>query len=133
MIAVVIDTHAVIWYLSSDPRLSKTAQAEIDTTARRGKQVAVSTISIVEMTYLVEKGRIPSSALAQLLSAMSDPSSVLVAADMTIGIAQALSRVDRSHVPDMPDRIIAATAVHLGVPIISRDSQITASSVQTIW
>ena len=34
---------------------------------------------------------------------------------------------------DMPDRIIAATALTLGVPVISRDSKIQLSSVSTIW
>ena len=43
---------------------------------------------------------------------------------------QALRRQD---VPDMPDRIIAATALHLGVPLISRDGKIKASAVPTIW
>jgi PIN domain nuclease of toxin-antitoxin system len=33
----------------------------------------------------------------------------------------------------MPDRIIAATAMHLGLPLISRDSKIQVSNVHTIW
>jgi len=33
----------------------------------------------------------------------------------------------------MPDRIIATTALHLGVPLISRDGRIRLSSVPTIW
>jgi predicted nucleic acid-binding protein len=33
----------------------------------------------------------------------------------------------------MPDRIIAATALHLGVPLVSRDRKIQASSIHTIW
>lgn len=33
----------------------------------------------------------------------------------------------------MPDRIIAATAIHFGVPVLSRDSRIRASNVRTIW
>jgi predicted nucleic acid-binding protein len=33
----------------------------------------------------------------------------------------------------MPDQIIAATAMHLGVPLISRDRRIKASSLATIW
>jgi len=36
-------------------------------------------------------------------------------------------------VPDMPDRIVAATGIHLGVPFISRDGRIRASSINTIW
>ena len=41
--------------------------------------------------------------------------------------------VNPSEVPDMPDRIIAATALHLRVPIISRDGKIRASQFETIW
>jgi len=33
----------------------------------------------------------------------------------------------------MPDRIIAATALHLGVPLISRDRRISLSAVATVW
>jgi len=36
-------------------------------------------------------------------------------------------------VPDMPDRIVAATAVYYSVPVISRDGKIRASNVQTVW
>ncbi len=33
----------------------------------------------------------------------------------------------------MPDRIVAATAVYLGVPVISRDGRIRAANLQTVW
>jgi predicted nucleic acid-binding protein len=33
----------------------------------------------------------------------------------------------------MPDRIIAATALRLGLPLISRDHRIQLSEVSTIW
>jgi predicted nucleic acid-binding protein len=48
-------------------------------------------------------------------------------------IVQTLARVDRLQVPDLPDRIIAATALHLGVPLVSRDARIRASGVATVW
>ena len=48
-------------------------------------------------------------------------------------IIPSLAAIDRSEIPDMPDRIIAATALHLGVPVISRDGKIRASAVRTIW
>lgn len=34
---------------------------------------------------------------------------------------QSLRQVYRSQIPDLPDRIIAATALYLNVPVISRD------------
>ena len=41
--------------------------------------------------------------------------------------------VPRVAVPDMPDRIVAATAVHFGVPVISRDRRIQSSILSTVW
>jgi PIN domain nuclease of toxin-antitoxin system len=41
--------------------------------------------------------------------------------------------VPRDDIPDMPDRIVAATALHLSVPIPSRDWRIRASNLQTLW
>jgi predicted nucleic acid-binding protein len=33
----------------------------------------------------------------------------------------------------MPDRIIAATALHLGLPLVTRDARIVASGINTVW
>jgi predicted nucleic acid-binding protein len=39
-----------------------------------------------------------------------------------------------AEVPDMPDRIIAATALNLNLPLVTHDHKILATSViQTIW
>jgi len=54
-------------------------------------------------------------------------------ADLTAGVVEALTRVPRTHVPDMPDRIIAATALHLGLPLMTRDRSIQRAGVRTIW
>jgi predicted nucleic acid-binding protein len=48
-------------------------------------------------------------------------------------IALTLRQVDRSQIPDLPDRIIAATALYLNLPVISRDRRIQLSSIDTIW
>jgi predicted nucleic acid-binding protein len=45
----------------------------------------------------------------------------------------AMAGVSRAEVPDMPDRIIAGTALAANVPVISRDGKITLSAVRTIW
>jgi PIN domain nuclease of toxin-antitoxin system len=53
--------------------------------------------------------------------------------DPRLSVADALELVSRNEVPDLPDRIVTATAVALRVPLISRDRKIRASQVQTIW
>ena len=49
------------------------------------------------------------------------------------GVVDAVARVDRDSVPDMPDRIIAATALHLGLPLVAKDKKIRAAEIETIW
>jgi PIN domain nuclease of toxin-antitoxin system len=95
--------------------------------------VLISSISLVEVVYLCEKGRIALDSLARLEEALRLQDSALRVADLTMAIALAVRRVIRDEVPDMPDRIIAGTALHFGVPVISRDRKIKTSAVETIW
>ncbi len=50
-----------------------------------------------------------------------------------LSIARALARIDVSKVPDMPDRIITATALARNILLISRDAKIQVSGITTIW
>ena len=45
----------------------------------------------------------------------------------------AVAEISRAAVPDMPDRIIAATARRHGLPLVSRDRKIRACGIETIW
>jgi PIN domain nuclease of toxin-antitoxin system len=73
------------------------------------------------------------SSINQLIQAMDDPASGITLAPITIGVSRAVRSVPRKLVPDMPDRIIAATAVHLGLPLVTADSQIHSSGIAIIW
>ena len=97
-----------------------------------GDQIAVSSVSLVEILYLIEKGRFDPSLLDNLLDLLR-LATFLVEVKLDRDIVAAMPAIARKQVPDMPDRIIAATALYLGVPLISRDRKIVASSVQTIW
>jgi PIN domain nuclease of toxin-antitoxin system len=133
VIAGIADTHTIIWYLFGDSRLSKTAHTFIDTAAGQGVQIGISSITLVETVYLIEKGRIPAETFSRLTQALQAQPTLQAEAQLDLAVARALSRVDSGQIPDMPDRIIAATALYLGVPVISRDSRIRLSSLQTIW
>lgn len=133
MLRAVADTHAVIWYIFGDARLSTTARNAINQIAADGDQVAFSSITLAEIVYLSEKGRISPLTLERLLANVDTTDAVLVEVPFDRYIAQALRQVERTQVPDLPDRIIAATAMQLEVPLISRDSKIQLSSVNTIW
>ena len=133
MIAAVADTHAALWYLYDDVRLSATAAEFIDQAAANVSHVVVASISLAEIVYLIEKNRLPANAYIDLKTALADPGHVFKEAPFTVEVVDAMRQVPRQDVPDMPDRIVAATAVYFGVPVISRDGKIRASSVRTVW
>jgi PIN domain nuclease of toxin-antitoxin system len=133
MIQAVADTHAVIWYLSNDPRLSLNARQLMNRVEASSDHIGISSISLVEMVYLVEKGRIPPYRFTELTNILSEEGQFFIECSVNLRVARALSRVDAAQIPDMPDRIVAATALALNEPIISRDGRIRLSSLQTIW
>ena len=134
MVRGVADTHTFIWYLAGDKRLSKPAKAFIDETAGSGDTIAVSSITLVEALYLSEKGRIPSTALQQMIQELHSPDSVFTEIPVDYRIVQVMNQVPWADIPDMPDRIIAATAILLdGVVVLSRDAKIQASDIKTLW
>jgi PIN domain nuclease of toxin-antitoxin system len=98
-----------------------------------GGYIIVPSISIVEATYLQEKNRIPSGALAQLRRALRIPNGAFKVQPLSAEIAFRLGDIPRDSVPDLPDRIIAATALAMGLPLITRDRKIRASTIESIW
>jgi PIN domain nuclease of toxin-antitoxin system len=74
----VADTHAVIWYIFGDSRLSLTAKEFIEAAAAAGDQVGFSSITLAEIVYLTERGRIREGTLDRLLSAIEQDVSVLL-------------------------------------------------------
>jgi PIN domain nuclease of toxin-antitoxin system len=67
MIVAVADTHTAVWYLFTNPKLSRTAREVMEEALRAGDQIGVSSISLAEMVYLAERGRIPSRAVRDLV------------------------------------------------------------------
>ena len=130
----VIDTQIIIWYLENSIRLSPAANKTLDDTIENGGSLIISTISIVEIIYLIEKGRIVPDVLSLVNYELRLRSSSFASQDLTKEISNALSHIPRSTVRDMPDRIIAATALHLDLPLITSDESIRKlESIVTIW
>ncbi len=130
---VVSDTHALIWYPEDSPRLGAAAQQIFDACDARQLHVFIPTICIVEIIYLQEKGRIAPNLLDVLVSSLQTASSGLRLADLTPAVARAVERVPRDPVSDLPDRVTAATALALDLPLVTRDHKIRFPELETIW
>lgn len=85
------------------------------------------------MLYLTEKTRIPRAALAKLQAEINTYGSVLEIVSLDTEIALSLEKVERAAIAEMPDRIIAATALHFDLPLITRDLQMQAHYPKIIW
>lgn len=114
-------------------RLSVTARTIIEQIAAHGNQVAFSSITLAEIVYLSERWRINLNTLDLLLREVESDDALLVEIPFDRNIALTLRQVDRSQIPDLPDRIIAATGLYLNVPVPRRDRRIQLSSIDTIW
>ena len=117
----------------ADPRLSSRAKVFIEDAANKGGRIGICTISLAEVVYLVERRRVLANAYDDLLAVLDDHEQVFEAVDLTREIVASMCTIPRDDVPDLPDRIVAATAVRPGVPIISCDWKIQASSVAWVW
>lgn len=54
----VIDTHALVWYLTDDPRLGKKARQILETD---GNQLILPAIVLAEVRHIAERKRVPIS------------------------------------------------------------------------
>lgn len=130
----VTDTHALVWYLTADKRLSPAARAVFEDADNGRCVVWIPGIVLIEAVYFVEKARYPTTLIVKMLDLIDPPSDNYALAPLDTSTIRVLQTIDRSAVPEMPDRIISATAISLGLPLISKDAAITAlSELSIVW
>ncbi len=130
----VTDTHALYWHLEGSPKLSETARQIFREADAGNHQIMIPSIVLVEMVYLVEKGRIDRKLAQKIFGQLDAIDGSYEVASLDSGTVEALQSIPRDAVPDMPDRIISATAYQLELPLITRDSKIQKAGVlEIIW
>ncbi|GAK60957.1 PilT-like protein [Candidatus Vecturithrix granuli] len=130
----VVDSHALIWHLQNARALSSKVR-QIFLQVDHGQATAViPTIVLVEMTYLAEKKRIAETLVQTVFTLLGTGSENYQLAPLDLEIVTNLTNIPRVVVPDMPDRLIAATALTLNLPLISRDMKImNLTEIEVIW
>ena len=124
-----LDTHAFLWAATDEDRLSNKAARAISTTPY--EQLCISDVTLQEIGLLLFSGRISfRGSPANILGVMLDHVTVL---PITLDIAIAAPGLPLPH-GDQFDRVITATAKVHGLPLITKDANISASSaVATVW
>jgi PIN domain nuclease of toxin-antitoxin system len=120
MSLILLDTHVLIWMVGGNSRLSRGMQQTIQTAAETG-QLYVSAITPWEIALLVSKKRIDlgMDVQAWLEAALALPGIKLY--PLLPGIAVASTRLPGEIHNDPADRILVATARHIGAVFITAD------------
>ncbi len=130
---IVLDTHAWVWFISNPELLSKRAKRYVDAAVEE-KAIMISSISVWEVALLIAKKRLILTLELNDWIAKSEmlPFFKFIPVDNSIAI-KSVNLPQPLH-SDPADRIIIATAISLGAPIVTKDEKIlNYSQVQTIW
>jgi len=130
----VADTHSILWYLAKDRRLSRRAQSAFQAAKNDRAQILVPSIVLVEAIFLMQRQRIPEAQVSKLFELSEDAEASICVVPLNMAVAQAVNDFGPVAIPDMPNRIIAATARALDLPLITVDPIITDSElVEVVW
>jgi len=129
---ILVDTHVVVWLAFDVSRFSKKARAAIDDARQRGEGLAISDITLLELTTLASKGRIQLG--ASLESFLSEIEKRFVVFPITARVCVRTLGLPANYPKDPADRIIGATALVEGLSLLTADREIRrARALSTIW
>ena len=129
---VVLDTHVVVWILADPPRVSKRARQAIDDAREQAGGVFVSDITLFEVANLIARKRL--GLQVSLESFLEEVESRFTILPINRDIAARSVQLASAYPKDPMDRIIGATALVEGCPLVTADESIRrAKVVKTIW
>ena len=129
---ILVDTHVVVWLAFDQDQISPKARAAINDARNLGDGLAISDITLLELSTLVDKGRVRLTiSLETFLQEVEARFVVLPNSGRACVRAVGLP----ADYPKEPaDRIIGATALVEGLPLLTADRAIRRSkALRTIW
>jgi len=94
-----------------------------------GMIVEVEVCHLVEAVFLAERQRVPRPILADRLALSDAPTESIRVVPLDLAVARAVNEFGPAAVPELPDRIIAATARPLNLPLLTTDPAIEQSGL----
>ncbi len=130
---IVLDTHTWIWFISEPEVLSKRAKKAVSAAVKE-KSVLISSISAWEVAFLVIKKRLTLSLDVTDWIAKSEGLPFIQFIEISNSIAVKSVNLPQPLHSDPADRIIIATALTTGVPLVTKDKKLlNYPHVKTIW
>lgn len=129
----VADTHAVVWWFSGQKRkLGRAARRFFERADTGSALIYVPVLGIVELGENIHRGRVSLSAPLTEWFEVLRAHRGFATTDLTVEMA--LRAEELYAIPERGDRLIAATALELDLPLITRDPEIErVAGVETLW
>ena len=129
---ILLDTHVVVWLAFDPRRLSRKARAAIDKARENEEGLAICDITLLELTTLAGKGRIHLD--ISLESFLREVETRFIVLPITGRACVRALGLPPDYPQDPADRIIGATALAEGLPLLTADREIRRSkALPTIW
>jgi len=130
---ILLDTHVWVWWLAQPERLSKAARQVIERNLS-ARKVGISSFSAWELTLLVQRKRLELSIDLSEWIAETERIEGVTFHPVNNSIALQSVNLPGTFHPDPADRILVATARHLGATMITGDAKIHGyPHVKTLW
>lgn len=125
----VTDTQCLLWFVAKDHHLPHSARAVFNEAKAGRAQILVPSIVLVEAIFLLHRQRVKETVVGELMALSEEPDASVCVVPLDMAVVRAVHDFGPAAIPELADRIIAATARALDVPLLTTDPVIAASNL----